>query len=280
MDYGKLAYLKAIDLEDRFNISKSGGFSVSVLEQNNIPSGSSSIAEIEGSGDIAVFINCTDSATFYVDGVKICDGSNVFFKLIGGGKISAQSDGIEKLRLLALGNVVSYERAGYGYADYNGSTIGYLLCEQGKAKAYTATVTNFKPTKIFEGDFTQGDISAFGSGFIMAFVDSNGNIVTVMDGKRHIYSVGAQRVAINADSVITIAYVKNGELFYFALNGFGEEIAAIDRINYNGYIDDVRFIKKSGKLLFSSGGKCYIKELFESNSYDNKLYVNLTAEVL
>lgn len=279
MDYGKLAYLKAVDLEDRLGKQKSENFGVTVCELNDLPSGVSQVARIYGSGDIAVFVRSSQSAAFYVDGVKICEGDNVFFKLIGGGEITATSEGIQKLRLMAIGNVTSTYRSSMLYADFNEAVVAYLVCNQGKVYGYM--LEEGLPEKFFEGNYKQGDICAYKSGFIMALVDENGMITTATsDGKSHSYDVGASCVAINADDYgITVAYIKGGELYYFELSEFGMGKTAEQKIVFAGAIDDVRFVKKSSKLLFSCANKCYIKEIGVGVKGSDKLYIRLNAEV-
>lgn len=281
MDYGKLAYLKAVDLEDRFSAQKRTASSVSVVEFDYLPS-VCDIIEISGNGDIAVIVNSSHSATFFVDGLKVCEGNNVFFKLDGSGKISARSaNGIDKLRLMAIGDTVISERAGFMYADYNGRKIAYLICENGNVKAYIANSDDFMPSMTFEGAYVQGDICAYRSDFIMALIDSFGTITLMSDGKSKAYSLGADKVAIYADDKkITVVYLKKGKMYYFEIDGI-ECAFSMQKIDFSGYVDDIRFVKKSGKLLFSADGKCYIRDMdMAMDVSSDKIYIGLQAEVV
>lgn len=101
MDYGKLAYLKAVDLEGR---SLNNGISINYLTLKNVAEGECEIADLMGGGDVAVFINSSAEATFYHNGEELVTGKNVFFKVSGGGKITAKSDvTVERLDLMVLG---------------------------------------------------------------------------------------------------------------------------------------------------------------------------------
>lgn len=278
MDYGKLAYLKAVDLENRK--TESGRSNVCYFTFKNLNKGRIEIAELSGSGDAAVFVNCSEKAVFYVDGVRVTEGDSVFFKVNGGGKITAECEqDIEELCFLAIGDIASYERSGTAYADCLGDRIGYLLCDNGRVRAYVMSLPSLALSEIFDGNYAQGDIAATDDGFILALVDDTGAITVVKDGASQKYYLGAQKVAIDNDAGLTIAYIKDGEAYYFC-GEFGDPISKLNKIGFGGHIDDVRFVKKGGGMLFTSGGKCYIKEVNRKVKTASTLYVDMTAEVI
>ena len=281
MDYGKLAYLKAVDLENRLGVSGKSGFTVSVIELRDLPSGTCDVAEISGRGDVAVFIVTTENATFYANGVRICEGKDVFFKLEGGGKVTAESSGIAKLRLIALGDVAVAERPGSLAADENESEIAYVICEQGRADAFTLSKDSLQSQLLFSGDYLSGDVCAHDGSFTFAFINIAGTVILRRGDAQQSFYLGADKVAITADEfAFTVAFTKGGELYYFELGKIGDSIRTIDKVNFSGFIDDVRFVKKSNKLLFSSGGKCFVKDLGDKPGGKDCVRINLTAEVL
>lgn len=280
MDYGKLAYLKALDLEGRLGI-KDNKFSVWQSGQKSIPSGEAVIAEIHGNGDIAVFIRASGKGVFYSDGAKVGEGDSLFFKLTGGGKISVKSDGIAELDILAIGNILSSEGASYMFADYNGDFLAFVTLEDGKFTAYFAHSEYFSPSNLFEGSCVHCDVCSFEDTFLFAFAGGDGKVEMIaLDGRTRTLELGAQRIALTADdNGILGAYTKKGELYFFVLKRFEDEATPV-KLLFNGAVDDVRFVKKSNKLLFSSGGKCYIKELAPSAQTEDRLSVSFSAEVL
>ncbi|MBR2967467.1 MAG: hypothetical protein IKC35_01655 [Clostridia bacterium] len=283
MDYGKLAYLKAVDLEDILSNNSASSFGVVTTELKNLRSGINSVCTILGKGEIAAYAISSVSADFFVDGIKVCSGSNVFFKIVDGGEITVScNQAISELRFMAIGNVNSSEVAGSVYADYNGDTLCYLVAEGGTVSVFTTNVGLFSPTLIFEGNYIHGDVCAYKNGFLICVVDSGGMVkMFTTSGLTHAYYLDASKVAIQADDfAIRIAYLKNGGLYYMELEDFDSLLPLERRISYSGYIDDLRFVRKSTKLLFSSGGKCYAKELDIKDGIKDKLYVYLLAEVV
>lgn len=280
MDYGKLAYLKAVDLEDRLNIQKVESNSVRVEEYKNLPP-MCELTEISGTGDLAVFILCSQSAVFYVDGIRLCEGSNTFFKLSGGGMLTAKSEtGIDWLRLMVIGNMVVSDRASSVFADYCDGNIQYMICENGRVSVYASPVNPFMPQKLFEQAGTNGDVCTYRGGFITAVLAS-GNITLRSSSGESSYLVGAEKVAISADDYyIIVAFLKDGKIYYFELNSPTQPAPVTQRAEFAGYVDDVRFVKGSARLLFSSGGKCYVKDISRSDETTDKLYVNMEAELL
>ncbi len=279
MDYGKLAYLKAIDLEMRK--FKGENVNICYLTLRNISPGEREVTEITGKGDAAVFINCSDEAAFYVNGTEVCKGKNVFFRVKGGGKITLKSDfDVRKLDFMAIGDIDDYKRSSRAYVDYANDKIGYVLCENGRAEAFVSSLPMLVPSKmVFDAidEFTQGDVCASDDGFIWAFV-GQGRLSTFRGNECYYYNVKAEKVAINYDYVLTIAYIDDGVLHYI-IGEFARPMSS-GKVKFNGKIDDVRFVKKGSGLLFSSGGKCYIKELNKDIKTSGVLCVELKAELL
>lgn len=281
MDYGKLAYLKAVDLEERLGKEKSSDFGITVKEFCDLPSGRQQLMKIYGEGEIAVFINSTQSGVFYVDGVKISEGDNVFFKLTDGGEIAVESSGIAKIRVMIIGNIISSENPGTLFADYNGSMVMYIVFNQG-----IATMKYFEDSEhyqILTGPYYQGDVCLFDDyNFLVALIDETGHLeIICSNGTSNVYEIRASRVAVSADaSLIRIAFIRDGELYYSDLKDLSSDTLVETKIPFPGVIDDVRFVKKSGKLLFSSGGKCYVKDLGFAVNSSNKLYVEFSMENL
>lgn len=283
MDYGKLAYLKAVDLEERLVKKSTADFGVATTELKNLSSGSNRVISLSGKGDIAVFAKCSVVADFFVDGVKVCSGSDVFFKVVDGGDISVEcSQQISTLRVVAIGNVTSSEPVGELYADYNGRTFCYLELENGKATVFTSDASSFNPALVMQEHCVSGDVCAYGSSFLICLLFDDGTLKTIsLDGREHLYHIDATKVAVQSDSYsIKIAYIKDGELYYMELRDFASHLPTPIKVSYGGYVDDVRFVRKSTKLLFSSGGKCYVKELDANGMGKDKLYVYLIAEVI
>ncbi len=282
MDYGKLAYLKAIDLEERKG--DGGKVNICYFTLRDIEPGEREVTEITSEGDAAVFINCSAQAVFYVNGTETCKGRNVFFRVNGRGKITVKSDiKVERLDFMAIGDVTDYVRSSRAYADCDNDKIGYVICESGRAEAYIASLPMLIPSKMAfttENEFIQGDICASKDGFIWAFVDKQGAISTFRGEERYNYNVKAEKVAVSYDLGLTIAYIANGVLYYFFVGEFGSPVALWNKVKFGGYIDDVRLTKKGSGLLFSSGGKCYIQELNRDIKTSGKLCVELKAEVL
>jgi len=141
MDYGKLAYLKAVDLEDRLGKKEKNKFTVSTVTYSDLPKGTFAVASVHGEGDIAVMIQCSSSASFFVDGTKICEGVSAFFKVNGSGNVSVEcNEVIKSLRIMAIGNVIALEHSGTSYADYNDTHISYVVCDRGRVKAYITPI--------------------------------------------------------------------------------------------------------------------------------------------
>lgn len=281
MDYGKLAYLKAVDLESRLSsIGRGDKIAVSVAELKDIPSGKSDVAVIEGTGDIAVFASCSCEAVFYVGGVRVCEGKDVFFKIAESGKISVSSETpIASLRILALGYIAYSDVPTEVQADCNGKRVGYVVCGNGRVSAYISAIEPFEPAEYFVGDFVQGDICLRGGKVILAFVNSKGAIVIFEEGRRYFYHAQAEKVAINADDFsVTVAYLSGGQLYYFAVDKLWDPRPRPTPLGYSGFIDDFKLVKRDKTLVFSSGGKCYVKELPSFGSGKDKLYIALKAE--
>lgn len=282
MDYGKLAYLKAVDLEGRLCGDKKSQFCVVTAKVDSLKSGTNEVISLEGSGDVAVIAKVSDAADFYVDGVKAASGNgDVFFKITDGGKITVNGENeIASLSLMAMGNISASELPGSLYVDYNGQRVCYVICDKGVCSAYVTETSEFMPQKTSEGSYVQGDVCSYGKDFLLAFLNSDGSVKLVYSGNEYVYNLCAQKVAVNADDFsIRLAYIKSGSLYYIEFEKLGSPLPQPKQVAYRGYVDDVRFVRKSTKLLFSSGGKCYIKELNVKGSNKDKMYVNLTAEV-
>ena len=136
MDYGRLAYLKVLDLEGRLDADKDR-FGVWQNDFIDIGSGKAFVAQIDGRGDIAVFIESSAEADFYVDEKKVASGKNVFFKLAAGSKIYAQSNGIEKLHIMALGRVAAIDNSALINADMISDYIFFIVNQNGRATGYS-----------------------------------------------------------------------------------------------------------------------------------------------
>ncbi len=282
MDYGKLAYLKAVDLEDKLGYMRSEKFCVTTIELNELVAGENFLAQIDGDGDIAVFVSASSVGTFFVDGVKVCEGADVFFKMTDGGELTAVfSEEHTKVRIMALGDITAAETSGKLYADYDENEISYLVCDRGTVKAYKSPKLSFEPRLLFETKGLQGDVCEYKKEFVFAILSEDGSVALRKGDIEKAYPLGASAVAISGGNYsLMVAYVSKGRLYVFELGDVGEEIASQSNVYFTGAVDDVRFVKKGSKVLFSSGGKCYAKELGADFKYDDKLYVRLATEVL
>ncbi len=277
MDYGKLAYLKALDLESRLGIKREN-FGVWYATKALIPSGRTFLAEIEGEGDIAVFIYSPIEADFFVGDTLVASGKNVFFVYNGGGIYVSSAQPIEKLFIMALGNVRSAVKPGMACADMNNFTIAYVINQNGTASSYFYIIGS-EPVDLHTEGYVQGDVCAYEEGFLFALTDPSGRVDLVTEnGNGASYDLGARSVAIsNCEDGIYLAYTKKGALYYTVLKKLGDKCSPV-RLNYNGSIDELRLTKGGAGLCFSSGGKCYFKELKTSSALSDKLYVTVTKE--
>lgn len=263
MDYGKLAYLKVADLEGRLSIDNDDSFKVSVLRFKDLGAGKTQIASVVGNGDIAAFINSSSSAEFFVDDIKVCEGANVFFKMNSNGQITAYSDGIEKLDIMLIGNIEYVEKPSLIQADYNGDNIAYFVCENGVVQGFGSRIDKFTPIKFIDEEGAHVDICAYQNEFLFGIVLFDGTVnLYVTSGESKFFDLGATRIALNADKYgITVAYLKNGELYYFTMANINAQPSEHIKLNFKGVIDDLKFVKKGSKILFSSGEKCFIKDI-------------------
>lgn len=259
MDYGKLAYLKAVDLENRR--TQTSGLHVRCLKRRALAAGENELFKVDGNGEIAVFINASTCVVAFVDGAEVCRGEHIFFKINDGGVVTVKNEqSIDEVAIMIIGDIGDYEDNGIAYADINGDTIGYVICDDVKASAYKATLPDLSPQIISDGEYIQGDICAYKDGFILAFVDKDGTVSIMNEREKHNYFLNAQKVAVSYDDVLTVAYIKDGKLYYFK-GAFGDDIADLKKVAFKGFVDDVRVVKRSSDLLFSSDGKCYIKRM-------------------
>lgn len=281
MDYGKLAYLKAVDLEDRLGKKDKNKFSVSMVTYNDLPKGETNIASVQGEGDIAVMIESSAAASFFVDGTKVCDGSSVFFKISGGSTISLVcKEAIKSLRVMAIGNVFAFEHSSISYADYNDTHISYVVCDQGRVKAYITPIGKLEEMLVLDEAFVQADVASYEDGFIYTLLDEQGGIKIILpNGKFYYYALRADKVSVcTQGGRLIIAYVSKGKLYYYAVSSIDQLGEDFFRVHYSGYVDDVRLVKKSGWILFSSGGKCYAKEL--ESRIERRDKISIMMEVL
>lgn len=94
------------------------------------------------------------------------------------------------------------------------------------------------------------------------------------------YDLGASSVAVSyCDGKIYVAYIKKGTIYYFILNNFGDKPSPV-KLMFNGSADEIRLTKRGSGLSFSSGGKCYFKDLGASSEISDKLYVRFYKEVV
>ncbi|MBR2970190.1 MAG: hypothetical protein IKC48_00090 [Clostridia bacterium] len=281
MDYGKLAYLKAVDLEDRLGKKEKNNFTVSVLTYSDLVAGKNTIANLQGEGDIGVMIQSSGSASFFVDDAKVCEGTSVFFRINGSGTVSVESsNAIQGLRFMAFGNMIACEHSCVSYADYNDTHISYVICDQGRVRAYITPIGKPDERLVFDEAFVQADVASYEEGFLYTLLDENGRIKIVLpNGQTRYLDFGVERVSVcTYGGRLIVAYVKKGKLYYQAVSAIDQLYGEYYRVHYAGYVDDVRLVKKSGWILFSSGGKCYAKEL--ESRIEGRDKISISMEVI
>lgn len=279
MDYGRLAYLKVLDLEGRLDADKDR-FGVWQNDFIDIGSGKAFVAQIDGRGDIAVFIESSAEADFYVDEKKVASGKNVFFKLAAGSKIYAQSNGIEKLHIMALGRVAAIDNSALINADMISDYIFFIVNQNGRATGYSYHTILHSLSDLRFIPYAYGDVCEWGDGILYAFVTDSGNIEVGDGQKGRLFELGASKVAISScDDGLYLVYLKGSELYYFMIDNLNSDFSPV-KLDFTGKIDDIRMVKKSSGLLFSSNGRCFFKELNASDKIIDKVYVTLHGEVL
>lgn len=280
MDYGKLAYLKALDLEGRLGIKKEN-FGVWYADYRNLPAKMTFVTQIESSGDVAVFIRASASADFYVDAKKVGSGQNVFFLYNGGSIYVDCKEVIKELSIIAIGNVKSAVKLGIANADLSGEYIAYVINENGETKGYLYHIATATNEDVGLDGFSQGDVCVYNGNFLFIGVTPDGTLYMYStDGQMHSYDLGAKCAAVSAcGDEIYVAYVQKGALFYFVLNHFGDDCSPV-KLMFNGSVDEVRLSKRGSGLCFSSGGKCYFKELGATQKLNDKIYVKISKEVV
>ncbi len=280
MDYGRLAYLKALDLEGLLSVDKDR-FGVWQNDLVDIGSGRVFVAQIDGRGDIAVFIESSSEADFYVDENKVASGKNVFFRIGAGSKIYAQSSGIEKLHIMALGRVASIDSSALINADMYADDIFFIVNQNGRAVVYVYNTTwNSLSNQNYSSKYVYGDVCQWGDSVFYALLTANGNLeIGDWQGAR-LLELGASKVAISGcDDGLYLAYLKGGELYFFLIEKLSSDISPV-KLDFTGTIDDIRMVKKGSGLLFSSNGRCFFKDLNSSGKIRDKIYVTLHGEVL
>lgn len=280
MDYGKLAYLKALDLEGRLGI-KYEGFNVWHMDRFDIPSGRNFLCDIDGSGEIAVFVESDTYVDIYVDDALAASGKNLFF-VYGGGNIYVESEApIGKLRIMALGNVKSDIKLGLVRADILGDNIAYVINDNGTAKGYVYSISSKELTDLSVEGYLQGDVCALNDDLLFAYVARDGKVdLYEASGKKYTYDLGAKSVAVSyCEGSIYVAFVKNGTIYYFVLGSPGDACSPV-KLAFNSFVDEVRLTKRGTGLCFFAGKKCYFKELGAMSKFDDRVYVKIGKEVV
>ncbi|MFR7933312.1 MAG: hypothetical protein ACLU3R_04095 [Acutalibacteraceae bacterium] len=273
MDYGKLAYLKASDLEALMEKSRESDRGICCVSKENV-AGSVSIGTCYGGTVIAFSENGT--LDYYVGGVKVSSsGGFAAFNADGDVTVKGAAD---KLTVVMFNGEIQ-ESQSKMFADEltEKSLVAYVINED-------------EPTLFVSADYDFAPVSQPVEGHIADVVSYNGEfvVVSVADGYIKVLGVTSgicRRFPFEADAVaalsgnfLTIAYLKNGVVKYFSIENLDDEPGKSMRIELSG-VSDVRAVKGGDGFVLRAGGTCYIKRLSEANGGKDLIYVYTGAEV-
>lgn len=311
MDYGKMAYLKAEELEGRISVNTrrlpaSASFAPSVPLRDSYR-----IAEIKGTGGIAVMVKLTLYAAAAVDGRIAASLNGVTFadcrvaftgthaevllgaaELAGGAVLAIEPENLAAARLERAevvtigGDGVGKEVSGFAVAE---SDRGILAVFGRSMSVIGRPVTD--GTLGSERVLGRGnalDACGFEDGYYLVYDDPLGNLwVKRLDADLSETATayagrGVTSPAVFADSAgVYLAFVQDGEVYVRTcttdLRFIGESVAT-----GFGYADGVAFVRgaPTPMLIVQSRGKCYLKTAEAGERTDGTVgfTVNCTLE--
>lgn len=309
MDYGKLAYLKAEELEQRllsFNRDEESR-SLHIAATLNGASGSVPIAIVSGTGSVGfvakvyarapqgkkVYLTVGDSvsgeAAFNADGEAIVIGSAFLGNGDTVGLLCDDETAVDKVEIVFCGNASiaarAFETAAVGLDDVAGiitATLGRIKLTVADAAKLDVGVDAAEGVTVGFG--SAAAITAYGGKFKIAYA-SEGHVTLAEADKSGLFSVMREfdvdgtvtDIALGyAASRLIIAYIIDGEIgFRFADSDFdilsGEVRSGIraDKVMVAG--------TEKGCIVYSFNGKCFLKMFEKTLAAETKL--KLTSSV-
>lgn len=311
-DYGRLAYLKAEELEGR--ISSAPPMPETVKLSARIEQYLSEEAEIGGvyaSGTVAAVFKLTLFCAARAEGtVKIlADGRICASALVtaegrvetvlltsvrteGERRFSVQGEGLSSVKLISADAV---------FVGVNASPASYASAVAAVSSAHTAVgaifggVAAVKRVYPESGSFSAEtelgrakafDIKAVAGGFIAALCDRSGNLFGMeLDPDLNIKRVtplgdGGQSVAVHAgENRAVIAVVRGGKIFAASASLNLSGTGTFREVEFPSAVDRVSFSAEGAPaaLAIESGGKCFLKLCEEEKSLRGTAFFKLEA---
>lgn len=279
MDYGKLAYIKAEELEARLlagerRFSSESSASLSV-QPNALLTEGYTAAYVRAGGRVTVFAAVTvrvdagqvSEVVLSVGGHKACSAPIcgeigewrellLFCSAYAGGdaEVTVSADGectLMSCRLLVSGSDARLVRTGgSANTDRSGEVWALAECEGDDVRAYLFTEENFALSDpVYLGTGMRADVAGGADGFAFAYADDLGQVFVVFAGldltvKRRVFVTGGGRDAAIAacENGWLLAVVTDAGIDFFALGedgGFSAPMSLISGKN----IERVHFVK-------------------------------------
>ena len=284
MDYGKLAYLKADELESRLNSTlKLSGRTVctdyGVNPKFDFKTGDFDVSEIRADGSVTLFVR----AAVRADSEITSGGINVLINGINAGKsvFSAAKGEIRELFVMCAANIsgsavvslsaensdctlmncqilISGEgaeiagRGGDSAVDRQGDKWALVTCGDDYVYAYLFTEENFRlENPKYIGTGRRADIASGSDGFIIAYVDVAGNsFIVLTDSELNVsvsrfVSAGVERVAVSRyRGGFALAELCEGKITVRYVDGSGG-IGAPEAVTASGDPKRIGFVKNA-----------------------------------
>lgn len=289
MDYGKLAYLKAEELEQRLlNFGRDEeSRSLHISATLNGASGYIPIAIVSGTGSVGYVAkvyaaqSVGKKAGISVGGVvsgeaEVNDNGEAIVigcAVLGGGEtVGLNTDAeVDRVEIVFCGNASVAARAIEVDAVGLDDTAGIITSSIGKVRLTIADASALnKGVDAAEGKVagfgTSAAIAAYSDCFIIAYANESGITVAKADKSGLISEIHEIAIEGNItdvavgrmDSRLVIAYIVDGEIAY---GNYDADTGILFGGSRSGIrADKVMLCGEENFLIFSAGGKCFLKE--------------------
>lgn len=273
MDYGKLAYLKASDIEALVSKIRQDDKGISCVTKQDVY-GETAIGTCYN-GVVIAF--ASESVDYYVGNVKVFSGSGfAAFKADGDVTVGGTA---QKLTVVMFnGSLIDGGCMLYADHDDEKSQVAYIIKDT-ELCLYLSADYNFNPSVAAYIEGKQADVTCYDGEFVV--VSANENYIKVMgltSGLCRRFPYQADKVAAVGGKTLTVAYLKNGKVKYFALDAIDGNPSEEKSVELSG-VSDVRAIKGGDGFVICAGGVCYVKRLAETNECKDNICVYTDAEV-